>query len=102
VLAARELCALLRSQGAEVVIALTHMRLPNDERLASLVPELDLVLGGHDHDRCVLRAEGSRRVPIVKSGTDFREFSEVILAVGEGECEGEPLFRLASVSRVEV
>ena len=33
-----------------MVIALTHMRWPNDLRLATQVPEIDLVLGGHDHD----------------------------------------------------
>lgn len=26
------------------------MRLPNDQQLVKLVPELDLSLGGHDHD----------------------------------------------------
>jgi len=34
----------------DCVIALTHMRWPNDVRLAENVPEIDLVLGGHDHD----------------------------------------------------
>ena len=37
-------------QGADYVIALTHMRWPNDERLAQEVDGIDLVLGGHDHD----------------------------------------------------
>lgn len=32
------------------VIALTHMRWPNDIRLAENVNEIDLILGGHDHD----------------------------------------------------
>ena len=40
----------LRARGADVVIALTHMRRPNDEILAAEVPEIQLVLGGHDHD----------------------------------------------------
>lgn len=39
--------ARLQAQGAEVVIALTHMRLPNDLRLAQSAPGIDLVLGGH-------------------------------------------------------
>ncbi len=29
---------------------MTHMRMPNDLKLAKEVPEFDLVLGGHDHD----------------------------------------------------
>jgi 5'-nucleotidase len=31
------------------VIALTHMRYPNDVKLAESVDEIDLILGGHDH-----------------------------------------------------
>lgn len=40
---------MLQSQGADLVIALTHMRVPNDEKLAKGVAEIDAVLGGHDH-----------------------------------------------------
>jgi len=40
---------LLKQKGAEVVIALTHMDMANDEKLAAQVPEIDLILGGHDH-----------------------------------------------------
>lgn len=32
------------------MIALTHMRLPNDLELAEEVPEIDVILGGHDHN----------------------------------------------------
>ena len=42
------LCSLHRA-GAQVVIALTHMRVPNDTRLAEEAPEIHLILGGHDH-----------------------------------------------------
>ena len=31
------------------MIALTHMRWPNDRKVAACV-DVDLVLGGHDHD----------------------------------------------------
>lgn len=36
-------------KGVDYVIALTHMRTPNDCRLAANVDEIDLILGGHDH-----------------------------------------------------
>lgn len=26
------------------------MRAPNDQRLAEMAPDIDLILGGHDHD----------------------------------------------------
>ena len=41
----RDLAQGLRADGAEVVIALTHMRWPNDRRLAREVDEIDIVLG---------------------------------------------------------
>jgi 5'-nucleotidase len=33
----------------DVVIALTHMRTPNDVRLAKNAKSVDFILGGHDH-----------------------------------------------------
>lgn len=41
--------ARLRERGAELVIALTHMRLPNDKRLAREATGIDIILAGHDH-----------------------------------------------------
>ena len=36
-------------QGADLVIALTHMRIPNDKKLLESDADIDLILGGHDH-----------------------------------------------------
>ena len=35
--------------GCDIVIALTHMRNPNDIQLAKKAQKIDLILGGHDH-----------------------------------------------------
>lgn len=48
VITARREIALLRPQ-VDVLIALTHIGVREDERLASTCPELDAVLGGHSH-----------------------------------------------------
>ena len=65
----------LRAQGADIVVALTHMRLPNDCRLAQEAGDVvDLVLGGHDHDFAV-KAIAPHGVNVVKSGTDFCDLS---------------------------
>jgi 2',3'-cyclic-nucleotide 2'-phosphodiesterase (5'-nucleotidase family) len=47
--AAREALEMLRSQGARVVIAVTHEDMPDDEQLIREVGGIDLVIGGHDH-----------------------------------------------------
>lgn len=45
---ARSLVAQLR-EGADLLIALTHIGLREDERLARSVPGIDLIIGGHSH-----------------------------------------------------
>jgi len=73
----KKLCKELRSQGADYIIALTHMRWPNDTRLAENVEDIDLILGGHDHDFIVRLINGKY---VIKSGTDFRNFALVTLS----------------------
>lgn len=63
-------------QGVDYVIALTHMRTPNDVRLAENVDEIDLILGGHDHVYEIKKVNGKH---IIKSGTDFRQMSKITL-----------------------
>lgn len=55
-----------------MVIALTHMMKSNDVKLAKNVEGIDLILGGHDH---LIVHEKVNDSVIVKSGTDFRNFS---------------------------
>jgi 2',3'-cyclic-nucleotide 2'-phosphodiesterase (5'-nucleotidase family) len=59
-----------QAEGAELLVALTHMRVPNDLRLGAEVPEFDLILGGHDHHHEVQQLDSGALY--VKSGTDFR------------------------------
>lgn len=40
----------LKDQGAEVIVALTHLLISEDRQLAAEVPEIHVILGGHDHD----------------------------------------------------
>lgn len=42
--------AQLQAQGADVIVALTHLPLAEDQQLVAAVPEIDLVLGGHEHE----------------------------------------------------
>lgn len=46
---ARKMCSLLLDMGCELIIAVTHARMPADTELAKKVPQIDLILGGHDH-----------------------------------------------------
>lgn len=71
----RELVKKLREdERCEFIIALTHMRVPNDIKLLESDIGVDLILGGHDHHYKV-QEHGNKL--LVKSGTDFREFTEI-------------------------
>lgn len=49
-LTAKRLCKELKENGADVIVALTHLFIAEDRQLAKEVPEIDVILGGHDHD----------------------------------------------------
>nr|XP_049701815.1 snake venom 5'-nucleotidase isoform X1 [Helicoverpa armigera] len=72
--AGTKLASQLKQEGCEYVIALTHMRTPNDIKLAEGCNDIDLILGGHDHVYEVLHINNKY---VVKSGTDFRQFSKI-------------------------
>nr|CAI5831330.1 unnamed protein product [Callosobruchus analis] len=78
--AGQKLAAQLKQEGCDYVIALTHMRLPNDTKLAENCEEIDLILGGHDHIYDVRQVNGKY---IIKSGTDFRQFSKITVDFGK-------------------
>ncbi|MDQ7843741.1 MAG: 5'-nucleotidase C-terminal domain-containing protein [Armatimonadota bacterium] len=66
---ARAVVSVIRRAGAERIIALTHLRVEDDERLLAAVPEVDLVIGGHEHDP-LTRTVGGRL--IAKAGSDAK------------------------------
>ena len=68
----------LRSKGASVVVALTHLTIAEDRELAAKVKGIDLILGGHDHDP-ISFYEGSTL--ILKAGHDAQYLGVVKLAV---------------------
>ncbi|OAL26806.1 hypothetical protein AYO20_09948 [Fonsecaea nubica] len=71
-----ELVPKLREQGAEIIIALTHQREPNDNKLAEKIPEglIDIVLGGHDHYYKHSLINGTH---VLRSGSDFKQLSYI-------------------------
>ena len=73
---AKELVPGLREAGAEIIIALTHQRDPNDIKLAEKVPTglIDLILGGHDHHYTHEFVNGCH---VLCSGSDFKQLSYI-------------------------
>jgi 5'-nucleotidase/UDP-sugar diphosphatase len=67
---ARHEVAALADQ-ADVIVALTHLSMPEDRRLGESVPRIDVLLGGHEHEAaraCV----GADLTPIFKADSNAR------------------------------
>ena len=61
-----------KQKKCDMIIALTHMMKYNDIELAKKHPEIDFILGGHDH---LIVHEVVNNSIIIKSGCNFRNFS---------------------------
>ncbi len=67
----------LRRQGADIIIALTHLPMRDDKRLAAEA-DLDLIVGGHEHE---LLESFAGRTLIMKMGSDARNLGRIDLNV---------------------
>lgn len=64
----------------DVLVALTHLTLAGDQQLAEQVPDIDLILGGHEHENWVLE-RGAHFTPIVKADANVRTLAIVTVTV---------------------
>lgn len=72
---AQELVPKLKADGAEIIVCLSHMREPNDVKLAEQTDGLiDIILGGHDHFYNHQLINGTH---VLRSGTDFKNLSYI-------------------------
>jgi 2',3'-cyclic-nucleotide 2'-phosphodiesterase (5'-nucleotidase family) len=78
--AARAAVDALKAEGAQLIVAITHETIEEDRALAAAVPEIRLILGGHEHIPITYYERGTL---IQKSGVDGQ-----FLGVVELEVEG--------------
>ena len=65
----------------DAIVALTHLSLAGDSELAVAVPEIDLILGGHEHENWFLR-RGGHFTPIIKADANVRSLAIVSMSFG--------------------
>lgn len=75
---ANEMIKQLRGRGARTIVAITHLTIENDKRLARCAPGIDVIIGGHEHT--VLQSLAGR-TPIFKMGSDGRNLGRIDLNI---------------------
>ena len=73
--------------GADIVIAVTHIGLSKDKKLAKKVPEIDLIIGGHSHNALFSphwqKSKKGKRIPIVQAGHHAEYLGRLLLDVSK-------------------
>jgi 5'-nucleotidase len=77
---ARSAVAALQGR-VDAIVALTHLALAADADLVAAVPEIDVVLGGHEHENWMIQ-RGPRFTPIIKADANVRSVAIVRLEFG--------------------
>lgn len=70
----------MRRAGAQVIIAVTHLTMSEDKELARRVPQIDVIIGGHEHE---LLQSHAGRTPIFKWGSDARVLGKIDLNISK-------------------
>ena len=77
-----------KEEGADLVVALTHLGLSKDKSLVKKDENLDIVIGGHSHTRLdkILWEKNilGKNVPIVQTGAQGNAVGSLILDVTKG------------------
>ena len=82
VAAAKDAVARARRTKADAIVALTHQAMADDKALAAAVPEIDVILGGHEHDP--LNAKVGRTL-ILKTGSEAVNLGRIDLLFSAGK-----------------
>ena len=61
----------LMQDHADAIIAITHFDFVDDQSIAEKVPEIDLIIGGHDHEN-ILLYRGKNFTPIAKADANAK------------------------------
>src|SRR5204863_7454507 len=80
----------------DAIVALTHLSLAGDQALVSAIGDIDLVLGGHEHENWMIR-RGSQFTPIVKADANVRSVAVVTLTFDRGDGRPSVSERLALI-----
>lgn len=74
----------MKREGADVIVALTHLNFADDRELAARYPDIDVIVGGHEHYP-ITAIEG--HTLISKAGSEARFVARIDVGKREGVVE---------------
>lgn len=89
--------AIQKMGPVDAVVALTHLSLQGDQELVNAVPEIDVALGGHEHENWLIY-RGRDLTPIVKADANVRTLAIVSLTFAAGAAKPQVSVRLQPIT----
>jgi 5'-nucleotidase len=84
-----EKVSILKSEGAKIIICLSHLGLANDEVVAKAVQNIDVIIGGHDHfemdEPKVIHGKHGAKTYIVQAGAFFENVGSIQMKIKNGK-----------------
>ncbi len=84
-----EQVAALKSDGAQMIIFLSHLGLDVDKAVAEMIPGIDIVIGGHDHfaldEPVKINGENGKKTYIVQAGAFFENVGTIQAEIKNGK-----------------
>lgn len=77
----------MREDGAKVIVVLSHLGLSGDRKLAQAVDGIDVIVGGHSHNR-MTEAERVGTTLIVQAGAHGSDLGRLDLTITKGKITG--------------
>ncbi|MHB9080705.1 MAG: bifunctional metallophosphatase/5'-nucleotidase [Pirellulaceae bacterium] len=74
----------MQHEGAELIVVLSHLGLSGDKQLAAAVTGIDVIVGGHSHNR-MEHAELVGNTLIVQAGAHGSDLGRLVLTVQDGK-----------------
>lgn len=80
---AREFVPRMRAEGAALIVVLSHFGLSSDEQMAQQVPGIDVIVGGHSHNR-LRQVRRAGETLIVQAGAHGSDVGRLDLEIENG------------------
>lgn len=77
----------MREEGAEIIVVLSHLGLGGDKHLAKAANGIDVIVGGHSHNR-MTEAERVGETLIVQAGAHGSDLGRLDLTIETGKITG--------------